>query len=139
MPRYWSPGASVHDDYAHTCDNCGIDDGRPTLGWTFDNRRYFDLCLECLERLFIQYIATEPTGEPITIRRTHISEELRNEILERDNHKCTICGANKNLELDHIVPFSTGGKTIKSNLRTLCKKCNSKKGTKIGSQKQRVG
>lgn len=130
MPRRFSPGASINDDYAHICDNCQIDDGRATLGWTIDDDRYFDLCFECLDKLFLQYIPTKPTGEHITVRRAIISEELRNEIFSRDGYQCVLCKATDNLGIDHIVPFSRGGETKKSNLRTLCKKCNSKKGSR---------
>ena len=51
MARVYSPGASVQDDYAHICDNCEIDDGRPSLSWTLSDDRYFDLCLDCLKKL----------------------------------------------------------------------------------------
>ena len=35
------------------------------------------------------------------------------------------------LHIDHIIPVSKGGKTIKSNLRVLCSKCNGKKSNKL--------
>ena len=57
--------------------------------------------------------------------------KLRYEIFKRDNFRCVLCGATRNedkLEIDHIIPISKGGKTIKSNLRTLCFKCNRGKG-----------
>lgn len=33
--------------------------------------------------------------------------------------------------IDHIVPFSKGGKNKKENLRVICRHCNLKKGNKI--------
>ena len=57
--------------------------------------------------------------------------KLRYEIFKRDNFKCVLCGATgkeEKLEIDHIIPISEGGKTTKSNLRTLCFKCNRGKG-----------
>ena len=63
-----------------------------------------------------------------------MSDSLRYDILKRDSFKCTICGATAQegakLHVDHIVPISKGGKTIKSNLRTLCSSCNLGKGNK---------
>jgi hypothetical protein len=59
--------------------------------------------------------------------REILTLKLRYEIFKRDNFKCVLCGITgkeERLEIDHIVPISEGGKTIKSNLRTLCFKCN---------------
>ena len=53
---------------------------------------------------------------------------LRQFILERDNFKCVLCGRDVSdgikLEVDHIIPWSDGGKTTYDNGRTLCKECN---------------
>jgi hypothetical protein len=57
-----------------------------------------------------------------------IPDPLRWEVWERDNFTCKSCGARQDLTIDHIVPESKGGKTIKDNLQTLCRSCNSKKG-----------
>ncbi len=69
------------------------------------------------------------------LERSLMTASLRYEILKRDNFKCVLCGASKNdgikLHVDHIVPISKGGKTIKSNLRTLCEDCNIGKGDKL--------
>jgi len=43
---------------------------------------------------------------------------------------CYYCNNNfpiKELTMDHIVPVSRGGKSIKSNVVPCCKKCNTKK------------
>jgi len=66
--------------------------------------------------------------------RAKLTSRLRWRILERDNFRCRICGAdgasdrNVRLDVDHIVPIVAGGKTEPSNLRTLCNKCNNGKG-----------
>lgn len=66
-----------------------------------------------------------------------IGYRLRYKVLNRDNFKCVICGNRQSddpkskLHVDHIVPFSKGGKTVFSNLRTLCYKCNIGKGDLI--------
>jgi hypothetical protein len=41
--------------------------------------------------------------------------------------ECVRCGATEKLELDHIVPVFAGGKTIRSNIQTLCGTCNKRK------------
>jgi hypothetical protein len=72
-----------------------------------------------------------PIGRPeIVIHRLAISEQPRNAVYERDGYKCQICGKGKGevaLCLDHVFPFSKGGKTEYDNLQTLCKECNSGK------------
>lgn len=71
----------------------------------------------------------------IKIERAKMSNSLRYDILKRDGFKCQICGASKSdgvkLHVDHIIPVSKGGKTIYSNLRTLCDRCNLGKRDKI--------
>lgn len=45
-------------------------------------------------------------------------------------NKCSYCGSNKNLGLDHIFPQKFGGKDAGDNLVYACKSCNSSKGKK---------
>ena len=49
---------------------------------------------------------------------------LRREILERDGFVCKTCGRRKNLQVDHIIPRSKGGKDVPENLVTSCRHCN---------------
>jgi 5-methylcytosine-specific restriction endonuclease McrA len=55
---------------------------------------------------------------------------LRNEVYERDGYECLACGESEVslLSLDHVVPKSRGGGSLVSNLQTLCKSCNERKG-----------
>jgi len=61
------------------------------------------------------------------ITRTGIPPKLRWEVLKRDKYVCQYCGAcgpDVELEVDHIIPVSKGGKTELSNLKTSCIECN---------------
>lgn len=68
--------------------------------------------------------------------RRGIGLGLRYKVLSRDKFKCVRCGAGPatdptcRLHIDHILPFSKGGKTTLENLQTLCEKCNLGKGNR---------
>ena len=52
---------------------------------------------------------------------------------EKQNHRCAICGEQfefKQMQGDHIIPWSKGGKTEPNNLQMLCVDCNLKKSNK---------
>ena len=67
------------------------------------------------------------------VERAKVSNELRQEIFERDGYTCVNCGSTEkeSLEIDHIQPISKGGKTEPGNLQTLCRNCNFRKGNNI--------
>lgn len=57
----------------------------------------------------------------------------RRNIYERDGYTCQYCGkhsTSKDLNLDHVVPKSKGGKTSWKNIVTSCISCNSRKGNR---------
>lgn len=59
-----------------------------------------------------------------------VSKRLRFEILRRDNHACTYCGAaapDVKLTIDHVVPEALGGTDAPENLVAACTDCNSGK------------
>ena len=63
-------------------------------------------------------------------QKGRIPDEIRWEVLERDNFTCLHCGSRRFLTVDHIIPESSGGTLETDNLQTLCRSCNSKKGNK---------
>lgn len=67
------------------------------------------------------------------VERAKVSNELRQEIFERDGYTCVNCGSTEkeSLEIDHIQPISKGGKTEPGNLQTLCRNCNIRKENNI--------
>lgn len=75
--------------------------------------------------------------QEIKHERSLMTKQLREEIKERDNYTCQMCGAsihtNPNIifHIDHIIPVSRGGKTEKRNLQLLCESCNLHKSNKI--------
>lgn len=55
-------------------------------------------------------------------------QELRKTVFSRDNWKCKRCEGTVELSIDHIKPVKLGGSNDISNLQTLCRPCNSRKG-----------
>ena len=64
-------------------------------------------------------------------------------VLKRDNFKCVLCGNTPaidptcTLHVDHVLPFSRGGKTADTNLRSLCAACNVGRGDRYYDLYQR--
>jgi hypothetical protein len=69
---------------------------------------------------------------------------LRFNVLLRDHFRCQLCGRSPATELgcelhvDHIIPFSKGGKTTFENLRALCAECNVGKSNRSVSETEAI-
>ncbi len=50
--------------------------------------------------------------------------------VRRVQPQCAACGSTVDLTVDHIQPRSLGGTDSIENLRTLCRSCNARKGTR---------
>lgn len=100
-------------------------------GWT-------NACLKFIEYKSGNLVYAEPTKIEPPIKTSKIERKdvrdiplkLRLEVLKRDKFKCIFCGrspATDNgviLHIDHVMPFSKGGKTELHNLQVLCLECN---------------
>ncbi len=83
---------------------------------------------------FADFVAFAQVEEPIyrdRLAKRRIPDALRAEVLLRDNGRCRRCRTAVNLEIDHIVPVSKGGRTEEPNLQTLCRRCNRRKWKKL--------
>lgn len=54
-------------------------------------------------------------------------EEQKRCVKQRDGHRCVKCSSPVNLQVDHIIPIAQGGKTVMTNLWTLCLDCHCKR------------
>lgn len=54
-------------------------------------------------------------------RRTNFTAKQRTQWL---GDSCKNCGSSENLCLDHIIPVSAGGLSVRENAQTLCQPCN---------------
>ena len=81
-----------------------------------------------IETLINESYQKDKEKESKEYQRKAMTPSLRYDIMKRDGFKCVLCGRTPKdgitLHVDHILPVSKGGKTVPSNLRTLCSICN---------------
>ena len=82
------------------------------------------------------YFVSEPCTETSKGRNRSrsISHSTIIRVARRDNNTCQVCGKillDREIEIDHIIPYSRGGTSDENNLRVTCLECNRKKGKKI--------
>ncbi len=56
------------------------------------------------------------------------NKDLRKAVFLRDRASCVFCGSVENISIDHIISVKNGGESNITNLQTLCRTCNSRKG-----------
>ncbi len=70
------------------------------------------------------------TGEEKHLNIRAFSKSMKQKAYEKQSGVCAICDKKfeiKEMEADHITPWSEGGKTNEDNCQMLCKKCNREK------------
>ena len=142
-------GKEIVGGHTYICDTCEKEISGVSLYW---EKSDFSICINCLrdivdkhlhinldiaEDLYRQYEISKKTK--IKVIRKTITEALRNKVLKKYNYRCVFCGNKNNLQMDHIIPFSKGGKTEFRNLQPLCRECNLKKGNKEKSEERSNG
>ena len=81
-----------------------------------------------LERLRTIRAREEEAGEA---RRERIPDEVRAFVWERDEGRCVRCGAEDELQFDHVIPVAKGGGNAIDNVQVLCADCNRQKSDSI--------
>ena len=64
-------------------------------------------------------------------RRERIPDEVRAFVWERDEGRCVRCGAEDDLQFDHVIPVAKGGGVAADNIQILCGNCNRAKSDSI--------
>jgi hypothetical protein len=80
----------------------------------------------------------EASQSPAPQKRRGIARGVRHSVWRRDGGCCQwrdtpdgpICGARRDLEFDHIKPWSKGGRDTERNLQLLCQTHNRRKGAR---------
>jgi hypothetical protein len=62
--------------------------------------------------------------------RPPIPTSIRLAVFKRDGGKCRSCDATEQLEFDHVLAWSKGGRSTIENLQLLCRSCNAAKGAR---------
>jgi hypothetical protein len=63
----------------------------------------------------------------------YISDLVKEEVFERDGGQCVKCGSTRQLQYDHVIPYSRGGSNTAANIQLLCADCNRAKSNKFVS------
>ena len=105
-------------------DDDGLDaEAGALLAW--DRLRRQDARVERLRKI-------RAAEEAVTgARRERIPEEVRLFVWSRDDGRCVRCGAEEDLQFDHVIPFARGGGNAPENIQILCGACNRAKGDQI--------
>ena len=64
-------------------------------------------------------------------RRERIPDEVKALVWERDDGRCVRCGAEHDLQFDHVIPVAKGGGVNVENIQVLCGDCNRAKSASI--------
>jgi len=76
--------------------------------------------------------------------RSYVPKVLREQIAAEARHRCGYCLTSTSImgtpmEIDHIIPASLGGPTVKENLWLACSMCNDHKGNRIAASDPHTG
>ncbi|WPU63609.1 HNH endonuclease [Peredibacter starrii] len=86
--------------------------------------------IESVEKSKFKQTTPRKSLPPVKVGRV-IPAAVKRDVYSRDK-KCTNCGSFRNLNYDHILPYSMGGPSTKENLRISCSPCNQRARIKAG-------
>lgn len=137
MQRIWS-------ELGHRPSKMEWEQANPKINYNTISKHFNGWTNACLK--FIEYVTGESVVDNPVVPLNMVNQVteikyapknsrsiplgLRLKVLARDNFCCVYCGKSPStdfgtkLHIDHITPFSKGGKTTQENLQTLCFECN---------------
>ena len=76
--------------------------------------------------------ARRSVGDDTLEHNRVIPSDVKLEVYKRDAGQCVRCGAKDNIHFDHVLPFSRGGTSLRSeNIQLLCARHNLEKAAHI--------
>jgi hypothetical protein len=97
----------------------------------FDSSAIDEIQKEVAQKRGTFYLNEHIWNSICRVERSKVTNKIRFAVYQRDGHRCCKCGNDNNLEIDHIIPISKGGKSNMDNLQTLCHSCNVEKGSRL--------
>jgi hypothetical protein len=95
------------------------------------HREVFKFKLVAIENVEDESLAIDISNRKVKRSRI-IPTIIKLEVWKRDKGKCITCGASDELHFDHILPYSKGGTSLKTeNIQLLCARHNLQKSAKI--------
>ena len=73
------------------------------------------------------------SGDEKFLNLRAFDDDIKRETYENQGGICPHCGQKfeiEQMDADHIIPWSKGGKTVRENCQMLCAECNRKKGNR---------
>ena len=119
-------------------------EGQPTNGrklwWTNDGLFWADADLQDEEVLPLiqdrerkrQARLDRLRRAPSARQRERIPRDVQALVWKRDSGRCVRCGAEDDLQFDHIIPVAKGGGSAADNIQVMCGDCNRRKSDAIG-------
>lgn len=97
-------------------------------------RYYYDKSIEYIKNEYLylgfnEYKAIMYAKKDFRMYANLFCRDMR-KVLINEFSKCAKCLNTENLQIDHIIPISKGGKNIESNTQILCSICNNTKSNK---------
>lgn len=91
-----------------------------------------ELFAEKMKSLSVQQVSVRGRARNAFVRSPEW-KAVASRVLERDGKKCSKCGSDKKINVDHIIPRSKVPELAldELNLRVLCWPCNSAKNTRV--------
>ena len=131
--EYYSEMERIWNLIGHRPSKTEWDNSNPKISY-ITYRRFFTswelACLKFIEHKMGKEIHITGLKQPIKYQPRDPSYKLRYQVFSRDNATCKCCGRSPQfnpelkLQIDHIIPFSKGGKTELDNLQLLCSDCH---------------
>lgn len=123
---------ALYDPITELVFRCSLNYTSPAGRNSYNDYEFFNT--QQIANLLDEIRADERRKTTASYQRSLMTQSMRYDVLKRDDFRCVLCGRRAKdgveLQVDHIIPVSKGGKTIKTNLRTLCSGCNSGKSDK---------